>query len=96
VDSFYVIKGWTMGRVRILEKRLALRINLHFLFSPLYQEYNIYGYVLGFLFRLFKIITGGIFYLILVLLGAFVYLAWIIIPLFFVYKIFFDGVNLNF
>ncbi|KKS82171.1 MAG: hypothetical protein UV58_C0012G0017 [Candidatus Wolfebacteria bacterium GW2011_GWC1_43_10] len=86
VDSFYVIWGWLQGRVRGLEKNLALRLNLRFIFVPLYQEYNVYGYVLGFIFRTLRIFFGGILYLFVFLVALAAYLVWAAVPIFFVYK----------
>lgn len=87
VDSFGVILGRALGIVRNLERQLALKINIRFLFQPLYQEHNIYGYVLGFLFRAFRIVVGFLGYLIIMLCGVLVYIFWASIPVFLIYKI---------
>ncbi len=85
-DGFHFIYGKALGIIRNLEKSLAIRINLRFLFQPLYQEYNIYGYVLGFLFRLFRILFGGLGYLLIMIFFLIVYLIWAFFPIFVVYK----------
>jgi len=80
LGSWYRMFGTGRYLVRRLERSLAIRINVRFLFVPLYQERNIYGYVLGFLFRSLKIIVGGALY---VCIGVFVvalYIAWAIVP----------------
>ncbi len=87
-DGFHFIYGKALGIIRGLERSLAIRINLRFLFQPLYQEYNIYGYVLGFLFRLFRILFGGLGYLLIMAFFLLVYLLWAVFPIFAVYKIF--------
>jgi len=87
VDSFNVIFGQALGLIRSLERRLALKINFRFLFVPLYQEYNIYGYLMGFLFRTFRIITGFLGYLIIMIMALLIYLAWAGALLFIIYKI---------
>lgn len=86
-DGFHFIYGKALGIIRGLEKRLAIRINIHFIFKPLYQEYNIYGYFLGFLFRTFRIITGGLAYILIMAFFAAVYLLWAALPVFVAYKI---------
>lgn len=85
LDSWYFIFGFGRRATRRLERSLALRINIHFLFAPLYQERNIYGYVLGFLFRSFKIVSGSVAYLIILFLTLAVYVCWALIPLGLVY-----------
>ncbi|BCX15952.1 MAG: hypothetical protein KatS3mg098_181 [Candidatus Parcubacteria bacterium] len=88
LDTFRLLWGWLLGRLRALEKNLAIRLNFRFLFVPLYQEYNVYGYVLGFIFRFFRVLMGGLFYLLIFLGVMIVYLFWILIPPFLIYKFF--------
>ena len=80
-DALFVVYGAFLYVVRVLEKRLALRVNLHFLFKPLYQEYNVVGYVIGFLFRGVRIIFAGLVYCVLVVLALAVYVVWAAIPI---------------
>ncbi|HPW34588.1 MAG TPA: hypothetical protein PK367_02405 [Candidatus Paceibacterota bacterium] len=86
-NSGQLIYGWTLQTIRNMERRLALRINMRFMFQPLYQEYNIYGYILGFMFRAFRIITGGISYILIIIFASITYLVWVLIPIFIVYRI---------
>ncbi len=79
-DALFLIYGVFLHAVRVFEKRLALRVNLHFLFKPLYQEYNIVGYVVGFLFRGLRIIFAGLVYCVLTVLALAAYVAWAAIP----------------
>ena len=87
VDGFNSVFGRALGTVRGLEKGLALRINFRFLFKPLYQEYNIYGYVMGFLFRVLRIIAGLLGYLFIMAVAVLVYVIWAAVPVFVAYKI---------
>ena len=87
VDGFNAVFGRALGIVRAMERRLALRINLHFLFKPLYQEYNIYGYVMGFLFRGLRIAAGLLGYLLIMFVAAAAYIIWASVPVFLVYRI---------
>lgn len=85
--GFQSIYGKALGIIRDLEKNLAIRINLRFIFQPLYQEYNIYGYFLGFIFRTFRIIVGGLAYVFIMAFFALIYLLWAAFPIFIAYKI---------
>lgn len=87
VDGFNATYGKALGIIRRLEKSLAIKINLRFLFRPLYQEYNIYGYVMGFLFRSLRVITGLFGYLVIVAVAIAAYIIWAMVPLFAIYKI---------
>ena len=88
IDGLVFIYGKMLGIVRRLERGLAIRLNLRFIFKPLYQERNIYGYVLGFIFRAFRVITGAVLYLVIVLAAVAVYILWAAIPTYSIYKIF--------
>lgn len=80
LDSWYRIFGAGRYLVRRLERSLAIRIHIRFFFVPLYQERNIYGYVLGFLFRSLKIVGGGALYVCIGALVLLVYVAWALLP----------------
>ena len=87
LDGFFAVAravGLILGS---LEKSLALKINLYFIFEPLYQERNIYGYVIGFLYRSFKLFFGGLLYAVIVLCGVGAYALWALIPLYGIYRI---------
>jgi len=85
--GFLTIYGWWLQFVRACERRLAIRINVHFLFQPLYQEYNVFGYVLGFLYRFLKIVFGGMLYVFSACIACGVYVVWAAVPAVLVYRI---------
>lgn len=87
IRGFLFFYGMWLGLVRASERRLAIRINVRFLFQPLYQERNIFGYVLGFLYRFFKIVLGGVWYIASAFCAVLLYVLWAAIPLMLVYKI---------
>lgn len=86
-DGLVFIYGKALGAIRNLEKGLAIRLNIRFIFQPLYQERNIYGYVLGFLFRSFRIVVGTLLYLLIFIVAAAAYAIWALVPAYAVYKI---------
>ncbi len=88
IDSWYFTYGRILKFSRFIEKKYSIRINLHFLFEPLYQERNIVGYVLGFLFRLFIIIVSALLHLITFLFWGAIYTIWALIPIYIFYRIF--------
>lgn len=71
-----------------LDRYLALKITLRYLFQPLYQNYTFVGYVLGFIFRGTRIAVAGVIYGLVVLMFLVLYSAWAFILIFVIYKIF--------
>jgi hypothetical protein len=71
-----------------LDKTFAVRITLKHWSEPLYQDRTIMGYILGFIFRTFRVIVGSVVYLFIGILFAILYLVWILIPIYFILKTF--------
>ena len=88
-DSFLFLKANFEKTLRKLEKTFAIKVNFHYLFSPLYQDYTPIGYFFGFLVRAFKIIFGLIFYFLIFLAFVLLYLFILLLPFFFLFPKFF-------
>ena len=61
-----------------LDHTFAVWITLRHFFEPLYGDYTIIGYILGFFFRSLRVLIGGIIYLFLapfIILGYCLYAA---------------------
>ena len=86
-DAFFAVYGTWLRFVRAGERRFAIRVNLHFLFRPLYQEYNIVGYVLGFVYRFGKTVFGMLLYTCVAVLAAGCYILWVMLPVVLIFKI---------
>ena len=69
-----------------LDKGFALKINFRNLFKPLYQDRNIIGYTLGFLFRGTRILLALVVYFVIFSITILLYFIWLGIPIFFIYK----------
>ncbi len=89
LDGFFAVVRTVARALGALEKSLALKVNLYFFFEPLYQERNIYGYVIGFLYRSLKLLLGGFLYAVIVVVGVAAYLLWAAIPAYILYRIFY-------
>jgi len=79
-NGYFLMYGKVLGIVRRLERALAVRANLYFLFQPLYQEYNVFGYAVGFVVRFARITAGLVLYGVVVLAGITLYVVWALIP----------------
>jgi len=86
VDGWYFAYGIFLRVMRALDRHFAVRVNLHYLFQPLYQQYNVVGYSIGFVFRALRIALGGLVYLFIVILALALFIVWVLIPLYFLYR----------
>jgi len=86
-DGFLFFSRWLINVLEKLDRSLAFKVSLHYLFKPLYQNYTFIGYVLGFLFRSARLIVAGLIYGLIILIGLAFYLFWAFIPVFILVKI---------
>lgn len=70
-----------------MDQSIAFKVTWRNLFQPMYQERNITGYVLGFIFRAIRLVIGGTIYGVVILVAVAVFLAWAGIPTYIVLKI---------
>jgi len=78
---YVIFKSW--------DRFIAFRPTLRHWFQPLYQDYTVLGYILGFIFRTGRIIVGGSGTLVIFGASAVVYFIWAAIPVYFFVKIFY-------
>jgi len=62
-----------------LDKDFGLKINLRNIFAPLYKDYSIIGYFLGFIFRLGRILLATLIYVFLILIFVFGVIFWFLL-----------------
>ncbi|MEK7193806.1 MAG: hypothetical protein AAB651_00380 [Patescibacteria group bacterium] len=87
INSFYIYGHFILTQLEKIDRVLAFKITLRYIFQPLYGDRTILGYILGFIFRSGRIIVGGIIYAILIALAVVVFILWLTAPVFIVYKI---------
>jgi hypothetical protein len=80
--------GGTIGFLERLDRRLALRVSLRYLFSPLFQQRDLIGFTLGFIFRLLRILVALVVYGAAIFFSFLLFLGWAILPAVLIYKIF--------
>ena len=76
VDGFFFAYHHLARALTRVERLFALKANAYFLFDPLYQERNIVGYVVGFIYRFLRLMCGGIVFFVTLLLGICGYVLW--------------------
>lgn len=89
--------GWYVGGLRVIGGKLisvlesmdrtwALRITLRNIFKPLYGDQSFIGSVLGFFFRLGRVVIAGLIYSVITAVGLAIYAAWAAIPMYIIAK----------
>ncbi len=85
-NSFRLYAHFVISLLETLDRTLAWKVTLANLFEPLYQERNIIGYLLGFIFRGLRLLIGTLLYVIVIVIAAILYFIWLAIPLYIVYN----------
>lgn len=79
-DGLRFVAHHTLSFLERLDQTFAFMITLRHLFEPLYQDYSVIGYILGFIFRVSRLFIGGVIYGGVLLFAGMFYLAWAVIP----------------
>lgn len=85
--GFRIWGHFTISLMEALDRRLAFKITVKYLFQPLYQDRSFIGYTLGFIFRVFRLFIGAILYAFIAVIAIAVYLIWAAAPIYVVFKI---------
>lgn len=80
VRSARIYSNFILTKFERLDRRLALVVTLKNLFQPLYKDYTIIGYIIGFIFRSIRLIVASVVYLVFFSIAAVIYLIWLVIP----------------
>lgn len=79
--------GTVRKMLRWLDHVFGLRVNARFLFHPLYQERNVTGYLLGFIFRSLRLILGVLVGAVLCVCAVVVFVLWVGIPVYILVRV---------
>lgn len=80
-DGFIFLWRKLISFLASLDYIFAVKITFRHWMEPLYQDRTIVGYILGPLFRTFRIVFGSYLYLLLFLVWLAVVLIWVAIPI---------------
>lgn len=80
VKSFFIYYHQVITFLEKLDAIFALKITFRHLFQPLYKDYTLVGYFLGFIFRACRVITASLVYLFILIIAVILYLIWIFLP----------------
>jgi len=79
---------FVMNKLERIDYTLAWKITLKNLFQPLYKDYTLIGYILGFFFRIGRLTLSSIIYTLIFLIAAALYLLWLLFPILLIARIF--------
>lgn len=80
VKSAKIYFNFVLERLERLDYFFAWRITARHLFQPLYRDYSVVGYILGFLFRSARLLAASAVYAALFALALGGYVAWLMFP----------------
>lgn len=83
--KFYA--NFVLNKLEDIDYHIAWKITLKKLFEPLYGDYSALGYILGFIFRLGRLIIGSFIYALIFLVAISLYLIWLLTPIYIIYRI---------
>jgi len=86
VKSVHLYGGWIIDRFQEIDYTLAWRITAKNFFQPLYKDYSVIGYILGFFFRTGRILIASAIYLVLFTAALAVYIFWLLLPPYLVFR----------
>lgn len=89
VKSVRIYWNFVLDHLEHLDRSFAWKITLRHLFQPLYKDYSFFGYVLGFIFRLLRLVSASIIYALIFLFAALLYVVWLLVPPYILYRTFF-------
>ncbi|MBT7349508.1 ATP-dependent Clp protease ATP-binding subunit [candidate division WWE3 bacterium] len=82
---FFIITKWWMTLfyrlIVLLNNELSFALNLRMLFVPLFHDYTWVGRLMGFVYRIIKIVFGLAALVVLLVLGVGVTLLWVLVPI---------------
>lgn len=88
VKSAKIYSNFVLDELQKIDRILAWRVNVKYLFQPLYKDYSLIGYALGFILRFFRLIGTSLIYLIIFAIAILIYLLWLAVPILILWKTF--------
>jgi hypothetical protein len=89
VKSARLYSNFVLERLERLDRSLAWKITLQHLFEPLYKDYSVIGYALGFPLRFLRFAAASAVYAAVFCFALGIYLFWLLIPVYLIAKVVF-------
>lgn len=87
IKSVRIYWNAVFNRLEGLDYYFAWRITARHLFEPLYKDYSIIGYILGFIFRTLRLVIASVIYVCIFGIAIALYALWVLLPIYFMIRI---------
>lgn len=71
---------FVISKLEKLDYVLAWKITIKNLFKPLYKDYSIIGYIMGFVFRFLRLLLASTIYVAIFIFAVGLFIIWALIP----------------
>jgi hypothetical protein len=88
IKSFRYYSNFCLNVFERLDRFFAWKITFRNILKPLYGDYSLIGYILGFVFRSIRFTLASLIYLFLFGVSVVAYLMWVFLPVVLVLKAF--------
>lgn len=88
VKSIKIYLNYAVNLLEKIDYYLAWKITLKNLFRPLYKDFSVIGYILGFFFRFFRLLISAFIYFCLFIVFILFYLIWVSFPILLIVLVF--------
>lgn len=86
VKSGRLYSNFVLNQLERLDYYLAWKITAQHLFEPLYKDYSVIGYALGFPLRLIRLAAASAVYVVVFCFAIGAYLLWLACPIYLIAK----------
>lgn len=80
VKSGKIYWNFIINQFEKIDYKLAWKITIKNIFKPLYKDYSVMGYILGFIFRSLRVVFSSIVYVIYFVFALGLYILWLLMP----------------
>ena len=88
IKSVRIYADVVIGILEYLDRFFAWKITAKNLFKPLFKDYSFFGYILGFVFRVLRLLVAGAVYAVLLVAAIFLGALWVLFIPYVIYRIF--------
>ncbi|MFH1161667.1 MAG: hypothetical protein V1696_00075 [Candidatus Jorgensenbacteria bacterium] len=86
VKSGRLYSNFVLNQLEKLDYYLAWKITARHLFQPLYKDYSVIGYAMGFSLRLIRLTVASAVYMVVICFAIAVYILWLLLPIYLIFK----------
>ncbi len=78
VDSIRIYWDFVLDKLARIDYYLAWRVTFRHFFHPLFKDYSIIGYIMGFIFRFCRLVVATVIYVFIFSIAIVLYFLWLL------------------